>query len=1206
MKALKIIGIILGGIVLLAGLVICIALLPSVQTWAARKAVAGQPGATIEIGRVSAGPGSTTISDLRVSQDGIVITAKNVSTRYSAWDFVFHKRVSVEDITAEGLVIDVRHAKPATVTVASGTTAQSAQPSTAPSSPSGPTTNPATHPQTPFNGILGSVQLPVDIHLAKVAVNGQVLLPAERTVVFAVHGSEITAAKEHGHIEWKVDFADANTASQVRAAHVTGTLGLHLTNDRRIDALEIVNESSVEGAGIPTDRIKFELHADQPAPGGDEHYTAALSLVRGAQTQPLLNARVDYHADLHQLAGTWDIAVRSEQAGAMLAGLGLPDLALSGAGKFTFQPDSTKGDASGEITAQATRLEKVSDALAPLGAIQVHALFNVGIADQIARLDGLELAIAKIAGEKLVDVATLQKISFNLTNQHLAFENPKSDLARIAVNHLSLAWAQGFVKPLVVEGGDFSLSLGVAADADGSHVRVRTIEPVMLGALTVRQDERKLVDQLTLSLRPTIDYSAEKISAELGDIALSTPAGDSVAGKFSAIVTNLKTVPTVAFAAHVQSKAVGALKPYLPVDIGPITVTKDVEGKLEGQTLQVAKASVNVTRGEGVALMSFEVLQPLTADFKTLAVSAPNVDAPAVRLRLGEVPLALAEAVVPKSKFAGALTGATFEVNVRSKDDLSLRTVEPLAVRAIGVTMDGQELVKGIDVLLDVSAGKHGDAITYDVRRLDVAQGTTPLVKLHVTGDAALGAKLAASAKGELEVDLGALARQPALASAGLARGDLKTTFDAKLAEAIMAKATVAIRNLTSKTGNASLGDIDVTLDASVKTDGSGSVNLPLTLTNSGRRSDLAVDGTFAKTKDSLTFAGKLGSQEIFVDDFQALAALAPSSPEAEKKPAAPTASKPAPTAAPKGPATTAAPVRDTAPFWKGVGGRFEVSLQKIHYGHDYLISGIHGAAVVDDSRIGLDDLEGKFKETPFKVNAGVTFDAKRDQPYALVAKANVSGFDVGEFLRASNPKEPPMMETNVSVDADVKGAGVNVEDLAQNAYGTFDVKGTKGVLRALAQKTGTAVGLGAKALGLFGAIKGSDSTVAVSELVSQLKELSFDSFSMHVERTADMNLKLTSLEFLSPSTRLTGTGTIEHRKGTAFDQLPLHVEAQLAGREHMEVLLRRVSMLNGTVDEKGYQVMSSPFVIGGTVGKPDSGELWKVLGKVGLGALFH
>jgi hypothetical protein len=59
----------------------------------------------------------------------------------------------------------------------------------------------------------------------------------------------------------------------------------------------------------------------------------------------------------------------------------------------------------------------------------------------------------------------------------------------------------------------------------------------------------------------------------------------------------------------------------------------------------------------------------------------------------------------------------------------------------------------------------------------------------------------------------------------------------------------------------------------------------------------------------------------------------------------------------------------------------------------------------------------------------------------------------------------------------------------------------------------------------------------------------------------------------------------------------PLHVELQLAGKDHMAVLLGTLNLLGDKQDDKGYTLMSSPFVIGGTLSNPDSSQLWKIVG---------
>ena len=86
------------------------------------------------------------------------------------------------------------------------------------------------------------------------------------------------------------------------------------------------------------------------------------------------------------------------------------------------------------------------------------------------------------------------------------------------------------------------------------------------------------------------------------------------------------------------------------------------------------------------------------------------------------------------------------------------------------------------------------------------------------------------------------------------------------------------MRDLVALQGNQPLGNIDLNIDAGLKADGSGTIKLPLTLTVAGRRSDLAIAGSFAHTKTKISFNGGVTSNQMVADDFQALAALAPTS----------------------------------------------------------------------------------------------------------------------------------------------------------------------------------------------------------------------------------------------------------------------------------------------------------------------------------------
>lgn len=1206
MKGLKILAIVVIAGVVLVAVAVAVAFNSSFQTWAVRKAVAGQPGLTLEVSRVSAGLSGAEISDLRLVKDGAIVSARNVTAKFSAWDYLTSDRVNVELVNVDQLEVDVRNAKPATnpagTPSASGpVSGGSPAPAPRPTPSTSASGRPSGEKAEPFAGLLQAAQLPLDVRLATLAVKGRALLPNNQIVAFDLKGGGIETGKQ-GKLEWTIDFADATPDAALRGLRSTGTATVRIAADRRIDLVEVDTIAVPMGPRISGQQLKLTAKAEKPAPTGDESYAAALNLVRNGNSEPLLKVAAQFLSAAREIAGTWEIAVRSEQLASLLSGLGLPELAASGAGKFSLKPDTQAVAASGDLKAQVAKLEQFNPALAALGSVQLTTSFDGGLADNVGRLDKLTLDVAGADGRKFAEIGTLQKVTYTLTDKRVGLVDPKAELARVTLRAIPLAWAQSFAKPMTIESGELSLVLAVEAEPDGSRVRARAIEPLALRTVTVRDAAKKLlVDRVTVTVRPTIDYSDTKLTAKLTELAVSMPEGDTLTADVAADVTNLSTTPAVAFTAQLQGKIVNALKPYLAVPTGPLALTAAVEGRHEGNTLQLAKATASVTREGGGLLTSFELQQPVRADLKASTFTVPTPTATAARVRLGEVPLAWIEPFVAKSKFSGDLAGGTIDVALRSLDDLTVTTAEPITLRAVSATLDGKALAQTLDLSANFTATKRGETAVYDVRRIEVRQGPTQLAAFVVAGEAKLGAKLTATAKGTLEADAAALMAQPVLAPfATLAKGQVSAAFEANVADTTQAKAAISAKNLVAKQENRALGNLELTLTANVKADGSGTVALPLTLTNGPRRSDVAIDGAFGKSTDQKTFlfTGKVASTQLFVDDFQPLAALAPATePASTPAPTTPRPTTPRPPAPP--------PTRDTEPFWKGVNGKVDVDLKRVVYGKDYVISA-RGAATITDSKLSLDGLEGRFKDNPFKLSAGLTFAAQQPKPYSLVGSADIQQFDVGEFLRAANPGEKPALETKATLSAKLNGNGGNVSELGKNAFGKFELTGTKGVMYLLERKgtAGTLVNLGAAALGILGASRGSDTTSALAELAKMLNSVPFESVKMQIERGADLQFKLSSLEIISPTLRITGSGTVASKSTDDVQNAPMNILLQMGAKDELGFLLNRVRLLTANQDEKGYNLMSRTFTIGGTPSKPDNSALWKILGEAAIGAL--
>ncbi len=1223
MKGLKIFGIVAGGIALLVAIALALALTPSVQRWALRKAVAGQPGLKLDVGEVDAGFSATNVTDFSFAQDGVVVTAKGVSAKYSTWDYISNRRINAEQVNVHDLVIDLRKAQPAAGATSAG--GKPGQPLPTGKPIPGAPGSVAAKP-TPFDGLLKQLQIALDVRIGAISAKGRALLPDNQIVIFDLKGSRIEAG-QRGTLEWTVDFSDSKVGAALSALRTSGSLAVRITPDRRIDLVEIEGNAAALGPKIPADKFKLSVKAEQPKAGGDETYAASLGIVRAGNVEPLVKATALWTAAAREITGTWDVGVRTEQLAAILEGLGLPEIAANGAGKYTFKPDTTAATGNGSLTVRASQLQKFSPDLAAVGSVQLTTTFDGAFANDQVRLDKLEVDMTAADGRKFAQIGLLQKVTYGLKDQSVTLANSKAEAARISLQALPLAWAKSFVKPMVIESGDLSLTFAIEAEPDGSRVRVRTIDPVALRAVTIRDAQKKiLVEKLSLTVRPAIDYSKTKASAQLNDLSISLPTGDAVTGSLSADVTHLTTTPAVDFVSKLQIKVVGALKPYLPIDTGPLDITIAADGHHEGNSLRLTKSTATVTRSGGALLASEELLQPLQIDLKATKITVANPTALAARVRLGEIPLAWAEPFVAKSKLSGSFTGTVLELSLRSLDDLTVTTAEPVKLRAVTAAIDGQTMAQSLDVSVNLSATKRGDAIAYDVKRIEVKQGDAALATVVVSGDAKLGAKPTVTAKGDIDADIPALTKQPMLAPfATLSRGRFTAAFEANVADTTNAKAVVTLKDLVAKQNNLSLGTLETTLTASLKADGSGSVAAPLTLTNGTRKSDISITGTFGQSSDKQTFLfnGKIGSTTLVVDDFQALAALAPASAPPATTPPPPErtgtttvirAPRPAgatpASSAPTGTAGVAAgkAVRETQPFWKGANGKVEVDLKRILYGKDYVISGVRGTAVITNTKLSLDGLEGRFKENPFKLSGGINFAAQLPKPYSLLASADVTNFDVGAFLRAASPDEKPALETKATVTARLNGSGANVGDLLLNAFGKFEITGTKGVARYLARKGGasTAVNLASFGLSVLGAARGSDTASAVGELAKVLNEVHFDSLKLQVERGADLSFKLTSMEVLSPILRMTGTGALASKSTDDIQNAPMNVTLQLGAKGELGYLLQKVGMLGANKDEKGYQLMTRTFSIGGTPAKPDSGALWKILGEAALGSLVR
>ena len=368
--------------------------------------------------------------------------------------------------------------------------------------------------------------------------------------------------------------------------------------------------------------------------------------------------------------------------------------------------------------------------------------------------------------------------------------------------------------------------------------------------------------------------------------------------------------------------------------------------------------------------------------------------------------------------------------------------------------------------------------------------------------------------------------------------------------------------------------------------DKSGRFSIPVSIVNSGRKSDVTLSGDFTKQPDGLAFSGRLVGDTIFVGDLQLLAGLIP-----------PGEATPAQTS----PSSDSTDPRDEKPFWSGVDGSFDIAIKKLIQDPTNPITDLKAKAVVNADKVALEQFSGNASGGSVSASATLAFATKERQPYSLQGSFKVPGFDVGAYFKAADPGNPPELETVVTADGTFNARGVNLDDLVSRVQGNVELKGGKGVYRGLARTSGV-VSTASSILGAF--VKDQRvqvGTQVVTELADALRELKFDQMTVKATRGADLKLNIDTFDLRSPSMHLTGSGFVEMKPQIPLAKQSQNFTMQLGFKDRLAERMAKGHLTESKKDALGYSLLRIPIKVSGTLMAPDTREFWEGIGKSAL-----
>lgn len=592
-----------GLLAVLCVFVVCVGLLclAPVQTWVARRVLAGNPEYQAELQRVHIGWSGVTATAVRAKYSGAILTLPSLEADLSVLSAAFGDRIAVTRLVARGWTLDLTRYAPAQE-VARGM-------------PRGPEFSllnsayadaTAVPVQTVFQGVFSQLQLPVDLSLDSAVLEGTIILPGIEAgpplpVKVSFVGGGLRAGSESNFtLNARADFV--GDTAPVNLLDIGGNLRAVMDSPRTFAKIALNLNAQASGGAFPQGvQLSAELAAARVS--GGENYAVTLQSVG----KRLLDVQANFPENSPRLGGVWRLDMRDTDVAPFVLGRRLPAFEAVGAGMFETDAAFAGVHSAGRIKSTVHRLEAVLPGWTDLGTITVFGEFDLTQQGSQTRVEKLDVEIAR--PDPVLAIRALQPFEFDAATGGLKVADPQGELLAVEARDMPLEWLQPVLTDIELHGEGLHGRL-VAGARDGG-MALRTTAPLRVGNFNLEQAHRLVLDQASLSTELSADYNPQGWQAALSNFKLSS-RGETLIG------ANLR-------AGGLQSGD------------EPIKATGTVNLNLVPLSKQPPAAGVLALTG-GVVGLDFSATvgatQELQASVKVSGLTAPEATLPVVESKL--------------------------------------------------------------------------------------------------------------------------------------------------------------------------------------------------------------------------------------------------------------------------------------------------------------------------------------------------------------------------------------------------------------------------------------------------------------------------------------------------------------------------------------------------------------------------------------------
>ncbi len=493
--------------------IVVLAFNTSVQTWAARRALTGQADLKAGVGRVSAGLKLIELTDITIEKPGLSLILPSLTIEMPL-SSAAGKNIAIKRLVAKGwkVALSVPPVEKKTATPASTTT----------------TAQVKSEPFT-FEGVLKLLRLPVDFSLEEIDVEGELTFqalpgkPPSRSTV-KITGGNLGAGRE-GRFTIVAKVAIPEADAPVSELAVNSVIVVQMDTPRTLQKVSFVTDAKALGQKFPQGA---NLHSELVLNGGakGESYLISLQTPLAGALKNLFNLDASYPAGASSLTGKWKVDVANSDVAPFTLGLQLPVFAATGEGAFEADRTISVVHASGRIDSTVEQLAVFMPELAGLGRLRTQLDFDLSKHGDWIKVERFSAALSGV--KPIASVQALQKFEYDLKfdptikGHAIKVSDSSVELLRLTLHGLPLAWAQPFIKDIVISGDDVRGEFFASARNGG--FAVRPTAPITITNLSVSQGGKALVHALDIAVKLAADSTEQGWQADISEFSVRSGA----------------------------------------------------------------------------------------------------------------------------------------------------------------------------------------------------------------------------------------------------------------------------------------------------------------------------------------------------------------------------------------------------------------------------------------------------------------------------------------------------------------------------------------------------------------------------------------------------------------------------------------------------------------------------------------------------------